>query len=54
MNLYLSYLIKNSKESAIDSTITHVFYNYVRLTLDTKLSEAVDAGNSIEIILNEK
>ena len=54
MNLYLSYLIKNMKDSALDSTIVNIFFNYVKLALDAKLSEAIDAGNKVEVGLNDK
>lgn len=42
------------KESPIDSTITHIFFNYVKLTLGNKLSDVIDAGNNLEVILNEE
>lgn len=42
------------KESPIDSTITHMFFNYLQLTLGTKLSEAIDAGNMVKAELNDK
>ena len=46
--------MKSTKTSVIDSTITHMFFNYIKFVLDTKLSEAVDCGNSIEVILTDK
>lgn len=52
--MYLSYLINNIKESAIDSTITHIFFNYIKLAFNTQLSEAVDAGNKFAFSLDNK
>ena len=54
LNLYMSYLINNIKESALDNTIIHIFYNYIKLSFDTHLSEAIDAGNKISFSLDNK
>ena len=46
--------MKNIKDSAVNSTILHLFFNYIKMTIEGKLSDAVVAGNQIELILTEK
>lgn len=50
----MNYVMKSTKTSVIDSTITHIFFNYINFVLDTKLSEAADSGNLIKVILTDK
>lgn len=54
VSIISSFKMPSFKSNAFDFTITHVFFNYFKLALETKLSEATDSGNIIQVEFMER
>lgn len=54
MNFHINIPAEIVYRSVEDTVDFYIYFNYLKELFEIKLSEAIDAGNEIEVTINEK